>query len=118
MTCIDSVGKKAAFIRQAQGALGLSNLHAVHSRVEEYSAPPFDLITSRAFAALVDFAAHTRRLLAPGGLWLAMKGKTPAAELATLAADVDVFHVEQLTVPGLDAERCLVWMRPTPHQPA
>jgi 16S rRNA (guanine527-N7)-methyltransferase len=25
---------------------------------------------------------------------------------------VDVFHVEQLLVPGLDAQRCLVWMRP------
>jgi 16S rRNA (guanine527-N7)-methyltransferase len=23
-----------------------------------------------------------------------------------------VFHVEQLVVPGLEAERCLVWMRP------
>jgi 16S rRNA (guanine527-N7)-methyltransferase len=24
---------------------------------------------------------------------------------------VKVFHVEQLVVPGLDAERCIVWMR-------
>jgi 16S rRNA (guanine527-N7)-methyltransferase len=43
-----------------------------------------------------------------------MKGKDPADERAALPADINVFHVEQLTVPGLDAERCLVWMRPKP----
>ena len=47
--------------------------------------------------------------------WLAMKGKHPEEELAALPADVQVFHVEQLQVPGLDAERCIVWMRPSPH---
>ena len=44
--------------------------------------------------------------------WLAMKGKHPEDEIAALPADVAVFHVEQLTVPGLDAERCIVWMKP------
>jgi len=48
-----------------------------------------------------------------------MKGKHPADEIAALPAGVDVFHVEQLTVPGLDAERCIVWMRVTsPAAPA
>ena len=32
--------------------------------------------------------------------WLAMKGKHPVDEIAALPADVKVFHVEQLTVPG------------------
>ena len=50
-------------------------------------------------------------VLAPGGCWLAMKGKHPHAELAELSPEVSVFHVEPLTVPGLDAQRCLVWMR-------
>jgi 16S rRNA (guanine527-N7)-methyltransferase len=56
--------------------------------------------------------ALTRPLLAPGGVWMAMKGQHPADELAALPPDIDVFHVEPLAVPGLDAERCLVWMRP------
>ncbi len=56
----------------------------------------------------------TRPLLTPGGLWLAMKGRRPDDELATLPVDVVVFHVEPIKVPGLDAERCLVWMRPAP----
>jgi 16S rRNA (guanine527-N7)-methyltransferase len=42
---------------------------------------------------------------------MAMKGKSPELEVAALAPDVVVFHVEPLLVPGLQAERCLVWMR-------
>jgi 16S rRNA (guanine527-N7)-methyltransferase len=112
VSCVDAVGKKAAFVRQVAGALALPNLQGLHARVEDLREPPFDVITSRAFASLPTFVALTRRHLAPGGVWLAMKGKHPADELAALPADVDVFHVEQLQVPGLDAERCLVSMRP------
>ena len=43
---------------------------------------------------------------------MALKGKHPAEELAALPANVAVFHVEQLTVPGLAAERCVIWLRP------
>lgn len=112
VTCVDTVGKKAAFVRQAAGALALTRLHAVHARVESLKSPPFDLITSRAFASLADFVSLTRAHLAPGGVWMAMKGKLPSDEIAALSPDIDVFHVEQLSVPGLDADRCLVWMRP------
>lgn len=113
VSCVDTVGKKAAFIRQVAAELSLPNLHAVHARVEALDVrQPFDLITSRAFASLGDFVRWTRPLLAPAGVWMAMKGRRPDDELAALPADVDVFHVEQLTVPGLEAERCLVWMRP------
>jgi len=112
VSCVDTVGKKAAFIRQAAGELALSNLHALHARVEALPGPPFDVITARAFASLPDFVRLTRPLLAPGGAWMAMKGRRPDDELATLPADIDVFHVEPLTVPGLDADRCLIWMRP------
>ena len=112
VTCVDTVGKKAAFIRQAAGALGLKNLHATHARVESLADSPFELITSRAFSSLADFSRLSRALLAPGGAWVAMKGKRPEAELAALPREIDVFHMEQLAVPGLDAERCLVWMRP------
>ncbi len=118
VVCVDTVGKKAAFVRQAAGELGLRNLSAVHSRVEAMTdamtgaAGGFDIITSRAFASLADFAALTRKQLAPAGLWVAMKGQQPDGERAALPADIDVFHVEQLQVPGLNAQRCLVWMRP------
>lgn len=112
--CVDTVVKKVSFIRQVAAELRLSNLQGLHSRVEMLQPPPggYAVITSRAFASLADFTALTRHLLAEGGVWMAMKGKLPAEEQAALPADVEVFHVEQLQVPGLDAQRCLVWMRP------
>ena len=113
VTCVDAVGKKAAFVQQAAVELKLRNLKAEHARVEQLKAPPFDLITSRAFASLPDFTALTHPHLAPGAVWMAMKGKRPDDELAALPADIEVFHVEPLAVPGLDAERCLVWMKPS-----
>lgn len=112
VTCVDAVAKKAAFVRQVAGALALPNLHAVHGRVEGQALPPFDLITSRAFASLSDFTTLTRPHLAPGGVWMAMKGRVPEDEIAALPSDIHVFHVEPLHVPGLDAQRCLVWIQP------
>ena len=114
VSCVDAVGKKAAFIRQVAGELRLHNLHAEHARVEQLKLPAFNIVTSRAFASLTDFTRLTRKHLAAGGAWVAMKGKHPAEEIESLPADVEVFHVEQLRVPGLDAARCLVWMRPRP----
>lgn len=108
--CVDTVGKKAAFIRQVAAELRLPNLRAEHARVEDLNSR-HDIVTSRAFASLADFVALTRERLAPGGVWMAMKGKSPDEEQAVLPDDVEVFHVEPLQVPGLDAERCLVWMR-------
>ena len=110
VTCVDTVGKKAAFIKQAALSLGLSNLTGLHARVETINEP-FDVICSRAFASLIDFTSWSVKALAPEGVWMALKGKHPADELAMLPADVSVFHVEQLVVPGLDADRCVVWLR-------
>lgn len=112
VSCVDTVGKKASFMQQAAAELGLVQARSVHGRVEALSLGGFEVVSSRAFASLTDFTTLTRRHLAPGGVWLAMKGKRPDDEMAALASDVEVFHVEHLTVPGLDAERCIVWMRP------
>ncbi|MDO9402114.1 MAG: 16S rRNA (guanine(527)-N(7))-methyltransferase RsmG [Polaromonas sp.] len=112
VTCVDTVAKKAAFIKQVALVLKLPNLTGMHTRVEAMSQP-FDVVCSRAFASLVDFTQGSVGVLAPTGVWLAMKGRHPAEEIAALPATVAVFHVEQLVVPGLDAERCIVWMRPT-----
>ena len=111
VTCVDAVGKKMAFVRQVAGSLQLGNLHAEHTRLELLKKPLFDVITSRGFASLADFVRITQKHLAPRGVWMAMKGRVPDGEIASLPADVSVFHVEQLKVPGLDAQRCLVWMQ-------
>ena len=111
VSCVDTVGKKAAFIQQVAASLKLPNLRGIHARVETLTGP-FDLICCRAFASLPDFVNWSRGALAGQGVWMAMKGKHPQAEIDALPADVQVFHVEPLTVPGLDVERCMVWMRP------
>ncbi len=110
VSCLDAVAKKAAFVQQVAAELELPNLRGLHARVESL-AGSYEVISSRAFASLPDFFNGSVHLLAPGGVWLAMKGKLPTDELAALPAGVAVFHVEQLTVPGLDAERCIVWAR-------
>ena len=112
VTCVDTVGKKAAFIKHVALALGLPNLTGLHARVETITQP-FDVICSRAFASLADFAGWSQAALSPGGVWMALKGKHPAEELAMLPSDVVVFHVEPLAVPGLAAERCIIWLQKT-----
>lgn len=114
--CVDTVLKKATFIQQVAASLKLHNLRGIHARVESLKAEQgggYDVVCSRAFASLVDFTTWSRAALNPGAVWMAMKGKHPADELSALPASVSVFHVEQLVVPGLEAERCIVWLRPT-----
>ena len=111
VSCLDAVAKKAAFVQQVAAELALPNLHGVHARIESL-AGQFDVVSSRAFASLPDFFTGSARVMQPRGVWLAMKGKVPEDELAAVPPAVDVFHVEQLTVPGLDADRCIVWARP------
>ena len=108
--CVDTVAKKASFIQQVALSLKLPNLRGVHARVENLT-DTYQVISSRAFASLVDFTSWSVHALAEQGVWMAMKGKHPADEMAALPATVSVFHVEQLDVPGLGAERCIVWMR-------
>jgi 16S rRNA (guanine527-N7)-methyltransferase len=111
VSCVDTVAKKAAFVQQVAVSLKLPNLRGVHARVESLT-DPYQVICSRAFASLPDFVTWSSSALDDGGVWMAMKGKHPQGEIDALPAEVKVFHVEPLTVPGLDVERCMVWMRP------
>ncbi len=113
VSCVDTVAKKAAFIQQTAATLRLPHLHGLHARVETL-AQPFDVVSCRAFASLPDFTTWSHGALKEGGTWLAMKGKHPADEIAALPAGVSVSRVEPLAVPGLDAERCIVWMQRAP----
>ena len=111
VTCVDTVGKKAAFIQQVAATLRLPNLRGLHARVETVQTQ-FDVVCSRAFASLTDFTSWSFSALAEGGVWMAMKGKMPTDEIAHLPPETELFHVEPLAVPGLDAERCMLWLRP------
>ena len=107
VTTIDTVKKKAIFMRQAKAELGLSNLTVVHNRVENYKAEPkFDAIISRAFSDLSLFVGLTSHLIAEKGAWLAMKGLVPDAEIVVLNKKPD--EIIALKVAGLDAQRHLL----------
>ncbi len=109
--CVDTVGKKAAFLQQAAVTLKLPNLKGVHARVETLDEQ-YEIVSCRAFASLADFTEWSRNAIALHGIWFAMKGKHPQDEIDALPADVQVMQVEPLQVPGLDAERCIVWAKP------
>jgi 16S rRNA (guanine527-N7)-methyltransferase len=105
VTTIDTVQKKAIFMRQVKGELGLDNLQVVHARVEAFEDAPFDMIISRAFSELNLFVELTRHLLTDDGHWYAMKGVSPQQ-------DLDALHLKNsmvypLSVAGLEAERHL-----------
>jgi 16S rRNA (guanine527-N7)-methyltransferase len=102
VTLAESSQKKAAFLRQAAIELALANLEVHEGRVESWRpAALFDVVTSRGFAALVDFAAACRHLLAPGGVLAAMRGTAPEVLDPRCS-------LVRLRVPFLQAERHLV----------
>ncbi len=104
---VDSNGKKVRFLREAIRALKLDGVRALQSRVEQVEGQ-FDCITARAFASLADMLGWGGHLLAPNGVWLAMKGRDPADELPGVPAGFALRGIHALAVPGLEAERRLV----------
>lgn len=105
ITALDSNGKKARFMRHAQRNLALGNLEVAEGRVESMQSQFFDVIVSRAFSSLDDFFDKTAHLLAPGGVWVAMKGKLGGPELAAVPAHIEIRETRRLQVPGLNEER-------------
>ena len=105
VTLLDSNSKKTRFLRQVKLELGLENLEVVQQRVEQYRADvPFDTITVRAFSALPRLIESSRHLLAPGGRWVAMKGKFPQEELEGIPEGFSA-QVVSMEVPGEEGER-------------
>ena len=115
VSAVDTVKKKAVFLRQAGAMCRLSNFTVFNDRVEKLAVLPFDVITSRAFASLKDMTNWTEHLLDENGVWLAMKGKLSEEELGELdAIRFDVTRIP-LTLPGADVERHLVVIRRRKH---
>lgn len=113
VTLLDSNHKKTSFLRQACLELGLNNATVVCERVEAWRPEEkYDVVISRAFSDLAEFASLALHLCSDTGLMLAMKGVYPHEELTRLPATVMLQGVEPLKVPGLDAERHLVLLRP------
>ena len=117
VVAIDAVQKKASFMRQAKGELGLDNFHVEAGRVEALnntsnnSTPKFDVIISRAFSEIGLFIELTKHLLSSDGVWLAMKGTIPHHEFEK--SIVKPTEIKPLNVADLEAERHLVILHPS-----
>lgn len=111
---LDSSGKKCRFLEHARVALELDNVRVERSRVEDFHpGGRFSTIISRALSNLADFVAAAGHLLAPGGCLLAMKGRNPEHELATLGKLGEQAEVVPVRLPGLeDGQRHLVIITP------
>lgn len=111
VSMIDTVHKKTAFLTQVKAELGLKNVTVYTKKVQDLAVKePFDVITSRAFADLSDFIDWSRHLLADDGCFIALKGTAPQEERERLPGDWTVRQLQPLRVPGLDAERHLVFV--------
>ena len=112
VTLLDSNQKKVTFLNQAIIELKLCNAVAVCERVEKYQQNQlFSVVVSRAFSGLPEFVALAGHLVANGGTLLAMKGVNPAAEIAQINDRFKLSGVTSLNVPGLNAERHLVFLK-------
>jgi len=114
-TLVDTAGKKARFLNQVKIELGLENLEAIHSRVEQLEGQ-YDAITSRAFSTIALMHNLTSHLLDPNGNYFAMKGKYPEDEILEVDKQLKVVENRVLEVPGLDAERHLIILKPVGAQ--
>lgn len=108
-TLVESIGKKAGFLLHVVGKLGLGHVEVVQGRAETLKpGKPFDSVVARALGSLADFVGVAGHLAGRDGRLLAMKGRRPDEELADLPRGWRALAVHPLSVPGLDAERCLV----------
>jgi len=111
-TLVDSIGKKVRFLTQAKLQLGLDNVQALQTRVEQLQGiAPFDAIASRAFAEIATFVGQTRHLGDEKTRWLAMKGANCDKELQRLPKDFTCSEKHPLNVPGCQGKRHLLILR-------
>ena len=109
VTALDSNQKKIRFIKQVASELGLKNLTPVASRIEAHEGT-YQVITSRAFASLVDFVTHSQSKLADNGIICAMKGVEPVDEIQALQNEWQI-NTQVLTVPELHESRHLIYLQ-------
>jgi len=108
-TLLDSNNKKTRFVVQAVSELELPNVDVVQSRVEEFESDVlFDTIITRAYSTIGGMIEQTSHLLAVDGIFLAMKGINPLAEIDELSSEYTIEQTHAINVPGLDEVRHLL----------
>jgi 16S rRNA (guanine527-N7)-methyltransferase len=111
---IDRMGKRIRFLENQKAALGLANAIVIESEVER--APGrYDIVTFRAFRPFErKLFKRVFALCESDGAVVAYKGRRERAEAELIAIEglYAEARIENVSVPFLDDERCLVVMRP------
>lgn len=125
LTMVDSLGKRVNFLQTVCDALHLTGAEAVHARAEEFAASHragFDIVTSRAVAALPVLAELCLPLVKEGGWFLAMKSVDSDAEMAAAAHALDILggrleKAEDYVIPGTDVRHRLLFIKKVKETP-
>ena len=119
LTLLDAQNKRVEFLKEVCGELGLADVECVHARAEEFAADRrenFDLVTSRAVAALPLLCELCLPLVKVGGYFAAMKSVDADAELASAAHAIEVLggavdHVTDYAIPGTEVRHRVIFIK-------
>jgi len=128
LTLVESVGKKASFLRHVVQHLGLEGVEVVQDRAEALGQmnayrQQYDWALARAVAVMPVLAEYLLPLVKVGGSMLAMKGESAhaeshAAEQAFRVLGGHLKKVVPVTLPGVAEEHFLVWVEKVAATPA
>ena len=82
VTLIEPLLRRTTFLEEAVEALGLDQVTVLRARAEDVRET-FDVVTARAVAPLEKLASWCLPLVRPGGVLLALKGRTAEEEVAS-----------------------------------
>ena len=110
LTLLDAQNKRIEFLKEVCDDLALADVECVHQRAEEFAADrreSFDLVTSRAVAALPLLCELCLPLVNVGGYFVAMKSVDAGAELDAAAHAIEVLggaveRVADYDIPGTE----------------
>ena len=110
LTLLDALNKRVEFLKEVCGDLGLADVECVHARAEEFAADrreSFDLVTSRAVAALPLLCELCLPLVNVGGSFISMKSVDAGAELDSARRAIEVLggtvdRVVDYDIPGTE----------------
>lgn len=110
---VDSSRKKVTFLKHVIRVLGLKDIDAIHSRVEDLAhddihSQTYDAVMSRAFTALEKFAGLALPLLKQGGTIYALKGKQAPDEITpALIAQFEI-RTDHYQLPFEKSDRYMI----------
>ncbi len=110
---VDSSRKKVNFLKHVIRTLGLKNIDAIHSRVEDLArddshTKTYDAVMSRAFAGLEKFVGFALPLLKTEGKIYALKGKQAPDEITPALKSQFEIRTDHYQLPFEKSDRYMI----------